>query len=81
MYDLFDLSGIHAGRETYLSNVKVEFWALGTYKALHEISGRLSTNTYRGSGTYTFHVGHVSELGVRDGRASPPWPPARAPTP
>jgi len=55
----------------YFLPVKIDFWAMGTYKALFEISGRLSGTTYTDSGTYTFHVGPISELEVRDGGASP----------
>ena len=55
----------------YIGDVKIDLWAMGTYKALHEISGTLSTDTYTDSGTYTFHVGPIAELEVRYGGANP----------
>ena len=50
----------------------LEFGALGTYKlnltvgATHNTAGALTD-----TGTYTFHVGPISELGVRDAGANP----------
>ena len=41
----------------YRSEIKVDFWALGTYEALLGISGSVSGTTYTDSGTYIFHVG------------------------
>ena len=44
----------------------IEFAALGTYVVLYEIEATIFGTTYTDSGTYTFHVGPVSELEVRD---------------
>ncbi len=49
----------------------IQFWALGTYVALYEITGTFSGTTYTDSGTYIFHVGPVAELEVRDAGANP----------
>ena len=51
-----------------MTDVWIEFGALGTYVALFEIEATKSgtTDPYTDSGTYTFHVGPVSELEVRD---------------
>ncbi len=70
-YDPFDLSDIGSDPEEYDLVGKIDFWALGTYKALYEITGVLSGTTYTDSGTYTFHVGPVAELEVRDAGANP----------
>ena len=70
-YDFFDLSDIGNDPAEYVLDVKVDFWALGTYEALLEISGRLSGTTYTDSGTYIFHVGPAANLAVRDGGANP----------
>ncbi len=70
-YEFFDLSDIGSNPVDYFLDIKIDFWALGTYKALFEISGRLSGTTYTDSGTYTFHVGPISELEVRDAGANP----------
>ena len=51
--------------------VRVDFSEMGTYKALYEIIGTLSGTTYTDSATYTFHVGPMADLEVRDGGASP----------
>ena len=51
------------------TDLKMDFWALGTYKALFEIEATKSGTTYTDSGTYTFHVGPVAELEVRDAPA------------
>ena len=48
------------------TNLKIDFGALGTYVALFEIEATKSGTTYPDSGTYTFHVGPVAELEVRD---------------
>ena len=66
-YDFFDLSDIGTDPTEYYIDVKVDFWALGTYKALLGIFGRLSGTTYTDSSTYTFHVGPMADLEVRDG--------------
>ena len=56
----------------YETAVIMEFWALGTYlvdytaKATHSTKGQLSD-----TGTYTFHVGPVAELAVRDAGPNP----------
>ena len=66
-YDFFPLTDYGGTNpERYFLDVKVDFWGLGTYKALFGIAGRLSGATYSDSGTYTFHVGPVAELEVRD---------------
>ena len=70
-YSLFSLSDLGTDPRDYFLDVKVDFWALGTYKALFEIKGVLSGTTYTDSGTYIFHVGPVAELEVRDGGANP----------
>ena len=65
-YDYFSLSSEIGNDPTeYFIDVKIDFWALGTYKALFEISGRLSGNTYTDSATYTFHVGPVADLELK----------------
>ena len=69
-YDFFDLSDIGTDPTEYYIDVKVDFWALGTYKALLGLFGRLSGTTYTDSGTYTFHVGPMADLKVRDTGAS-----------
>ncbi len=65
--EFFDLSDIGTDPTQYVLNIKVDFWALGTYNALLGIFGRVSGTTYTDSGTYIFHVGPVAELEVRDG--------------
>ena len=57
-YDLIPSDG--------LTDFKIDFGALGTYVALFEIEGTKSGTPYTDSGTYTFHVGPVAELEVRD---------------
>ena len=49
-----------------ITGFKLEFGALGTYSVLFEIEATKSGTTYSDSGTYTFHVGPVAELEVRD---------------
>ncbi len=44
----------------------IAFETLGTYVALYEIEAVNDGTTYTDSGTYTFHVGPVAELEVRD---------------
>ena len=44
----------------------ISFETLGTYVALYEIEATNGGTTYTDSGTYTFHVGPVAELEVRD---------------
>ena len=66
----FDLSAFGTDPTNYHLVSKVDFWALGTYKALLEIYGRLSGTTYTDSGTYIFHVGPVADLQVRDAGAN-----------
>ena len=50
---------------------EIEFETLGTYVALFEIEATKSGTKYTDSGTYTFHVGPVADLEVRDAGASP----------
>ena len=70
-YEFFSLEEeIGTDPTEYFIDVKIDFWEMGTYKALFGIAGRLSGTTYTDSGTYTFHVGPVSDLEVRDGGAS-----------
>ncbi len=69
-YDFYDLSDLGTDPADYYFDVKVDFWALGTYKALFGITGRLSGTTYTDTETYTFHVGPIAELAVEDGGAS-----------
>ena len=70
-YEFFDLSEIGTDPTEYFIDVKIDFWELGTYKALFGITGRVSGTTYTDSGKYTFHVGPAADLEVRDGGASP----------
>ena len=49
----------------------LEFDDLGTHKIRMTMSAVKSGNTYSDSATYTFHVGPVAELEVRDAGASP----------
>ena len=66
----------------YDADFALNFGGLGTYvltfdiRATHSTSGVLTD-----SGTYTFHVGPMADLEVRDAGASPSRPPARWPTP
>ena len=69
--DAFDLTDFGNDPSDYFAPVVIQFWALGTYEVLFEITGTVSGNTYTDSGTYTFHVGPVAELEVRDAGASP----------
>ena len=70
-YAAYSLSTLGTDPADYAYDVDIEFSTLGTYKALHEISGSLSGSDYSDSGTYTFHVGPVADLEVRDAGASP----------
>ena len=70
-YEFYDLSEYGTNPADYFLDVKVDFWALGTYKALYGISGRLSGATYTDSGTYTFHVGPISDLEAEAAWARP----------
>ena len=70
-YEAYSLGDLGVGSEDFYYGFDIEFSALGTYRALYEISGRPGATPYTDSGTYTFHVGPVSELEVRDGGASP----------
>ena len=63
----------------YQSNVYVEFSALGTYTLTFSATASLNAGTpsntaddtaHTATGTYTFHVGPVAELEVRDGDGS-----------
>ena len=67
----YSLSELGNDPADYYYDFEILFWALGTYKAVYEITGRLSGTTYTGSGTYTFHVGPIADLEVRDTGASP----------
>ena len=69
-FGFFDLSDAGNDPAHYYLEAKVDFWALGTYKALLGIYGRLSGTTHTDSGTYIFHVGPVADLAVRDAGAS-----------
>ncbi len=69
-FGFFDLSDAGNDPALYYLEAKVDFWALGTYKALLGIYGRLSGTTYTDSGTYIFHVGPVADLAVRDAGAN-----------
>ena len=48
------------------TSFRIAFEELGTYVALYEIEATNSGTTYTDSGAYTFHVGPVAELEVRD---------------
>ena len=54
----------------YVYPIKMEFGALGTYNVLFEIVATKTVSSvateYTDNGTYTFHVGPVAELEVRD---------------
>ncbi len=56
---------------TGIRDVKVNFSKMGTYKALYEMTVERSGTTYTDSATYTFHVGPLAELEVRDAGANP----------
>ena len=51
--------------------VFLEFGTLGTYKMDFTFGATKSGTAYTATGTYTFHVGPVADLEVRDGGASP----------
>ena len=73
-YGAYSLGDIGNDPSEYKYDFEIQFWELGTYEVLWEITGILSGTTYTDSGTYTFHVGPISELEVRDGGASPVAP-------
>ena len=55
-----------------------EFETLGTYLIKYDLTMTDSSNTaYTDSATYTFHVGPIAELAVRDGGASVRVPPGQ----
>ena len=59
---------------TVISNYFLEFSALGTYVVefkVDAVRSDTSMTTYIGSGTYTFHVGPLTDLEVRDAGPSP----------
>ena len=70
-YDAYPLSDLGTTSANYVYDFEIQFWALGTYKVLFEITGSLSGTTYTDSGTYTFHVGPVADLEVRDAGPNP----------
>ncbi len=70
-YDLFPLTDLGSSPNEYFEDVKVDFGEMGTYVALFEIKGVLSMTTYTDSGTYTFHVGPMADLEVRDAGPNP----------
>ncbi len=47
------------------------FSALGTYLANITLGAEHSSKSYKGTATYTFHVGPIAELEVKEGRSSP----------
>ena len=49
----------------------VVFGTLGTYKVKITVGATKSGTAYTDSGVYTFHVGPIAELAVRDGGRSP----------
>ncbi len=49
----------------------LSFGTLGTYKINVTVGATKSSTSYTASGIYTFHVGPMAELSVRDGGASP----------
>ena len=66
-------------RSTVVSKYFAEFEKLGTYVVEYtataaRAAGADPTGTFVGSGTYTFHVGPVAELEVRDGGRNPAVP-------
>ncbi len=52
----------------------VQFGTLGTYEVDLTMGGTISSTAYTDKGTYTFHVGPVAELEVRDGGGNPLLP-------
>ena len=58
-----------------LTGFKIWFATLGTYRAFLEIEATktvsMTETKYTDTGTYTFHVGPIAELEVRDGGANP----------
>ena len=51
-----------------------EFDTLGTHKVTYTFGGTKASQAYTDSGTYTFHVGPVAELEVRDAGPNPAIP-------
>ena len=49
----------------------LSFGTLGTYQINVTVGATKSSTAYTASGIYTFHVGPMAELSVRDGGASP----------
>ena len=49
----------------------LEFGTLGTYKVQITVGATKSSTAYTATGTYTFHVGPMADLEVRDAGASP----------
>ena len=70
-YAAYSLAEWDTDPAEYVYGIDIEFSTLGTYKALYEITGSLSGTTYTDSETYTFHVGPVADLEVRDAGANP----------
>ena len=58
-------------RSNHFLDVKVDFWDTGTYVALFENMVTISGTTYTDSATYTFHVGPMADLEVRDAGPNP----------
>ena len=56
------------------TDFRIEFGRLGTYVALFEIEATKAGMKYTDSATYTFHVGPVAELEVRDAGPNPAVP-------
>ena len=64
---------------TFVAQYFAEFETLGTYLIQYDLTlTDSSSNAYTDSGTYTFHVGPVAELEVRDGGAGSLPPGQRA---
>ncbi len=70
-YELFPVTDLGSSPSDYVVDVKIQLWGLGTYVVLFEIKGELSGTTYTDSGTYTFHVGPMADLEVRDAGRNP----------
>ena len=66
------LSNSHAGIGSTTSFASYfEFDKLGTYRADITLGATKSSTAYTSNATYTFHVGPIAELEVRDGGARP----------